>query len=256
MVKIKAGNHLIEDIKIAIFDKDGTIIELYHYWSKMVYFRSFFLCEKLRLDKSHIKDLAYAMGVDFDKGRLRPKGPVGLKKREIVMGEAINYLKNIGLNNIENICIDVFKYVDVFSQENLKEFIKPIEGAVELIKNLFFNGCKIAIATTDISDRARVAMKYLDIEKYIHFFAGAEMVERPKPFPDQVELILKALNLKKENAIMVGDAITDVQMGVNAGLKGSIGLLTGFGTYEDFIKITPYVVPDISYIEVVKENHT
>jgi len=42
MVKIKAGNHLIEDIKIAIFDKDGTIIELYHYWSKMVYFRSFF----------------------------------------------------------------------------------------------------------------------------------------------------------------------------------------------------------------------
>ncbi|HPU30399.1 MAG TPA: HAD hydrolase-like protein, partial [Syntrophorhabdaceae bacterium] len=221
MVKIKVGDHLIEDIEVAIFDKDGTIIELYHYWSKMVYFRSLFLCERLSLDKSHVKGLAYAMGVDFDKGRLRPEGPVGLKKREIVMGEAIKYLKNIGLNNIENACIDVFKYVDAFSQQNLKEFIKPIEGAMELLKNLFFNGCKIAIATTDISERAKIAMKYLDMEKYIHFFAGAEMVERPKPFPDQVELILNVLNSKRENAIMVGDAITDVQMGVNGGLKAS-----------------------------------
>ncbi|HPP07367.1 MAG TPA: HAD hydrolase-like protein, partial [Syntrophorhabdaceae bacterium] len=112
-----------------------------------------------------------------------------------------------------------------------------------------------AIATTDISERAMLAMRHLGIEKYIHFFAGAEMVERQKPFPDQVELILKVLNSKKENAIMVGDALTDVEMGVNAGLKGTIGLLTGFGTYEDLIKITPYVVPDISWIKVIKDNY-
>lgn len=252
MVRIKVGGNTIENIDLVIFDKDGTIIELYHYWSRMVYFRASFICERLGLDKSHIRGLSYAMGVDTDKGKLKPEGPVGLKKREIVMSEAMAYLKNLGFEDTETLCTDVFKEVDVYSQNNLKDFIKPIDGAIELIKTLNSKGCKIAIATTDISERARLAMDYLCLEKYVHLIVGAEMVKRPKPDPDQIFFALDFFNCKKDNAIMVGDALSDVEMGLNAGIKGSIGLLTGFGTYEEFIKITPYVVTDISYIKVIE----
>ncbi|MCX8022717.1 MAG: HAD hydrolase-like protein [Syntrophorhabdaceae bacterium] len=255
MVNIQVGDHTIENIELAIFDKDGTIIELYHYWSKMVYFRALFICKRLGLDNSHIKGLSYAMGVDFDEKKLKPEGPVGLKKREIVMKEAINYLKDLGFNDTENLCIEVFNEVDAYSQNHLGDFIKPIDGAVELLRNLAYYGCKVVIATTDISIRAKIAMEFLGLENCVHLIVGAEMVKRQKPYSDQIEFALNVFNCKKDNAIMVGDALIDVEMGINAGLKGSIGLLTGFGTYDEFIRITPYVVNDISQIKVKKVSY-
>lgn len=251
MINILVGDKLLENIELMVFDKDGTIIELYHYWSRMVYYRALFICERLGMDKSHIKGLSYAMGVDWEKESLRPQGPVGLKKREIVMQEAIYYLEGQGYNNAKQVCLDVFKDVDEFSLARLNEFIKPINGSVELIKELFSKGCKVAIATTDLSERAKVAIRHLGLEGYINLILGADTVKKPKPNPEQIELALKRLSVPKEKAVMVGDALTDVEMGINAGLRGTIGLLSGFGTYEEFCKLTPFVVPDISYLKVI-----
>ena len=36
-------------------------------------------------------------------------------------------------------------------------------------------------------------------------------------------LILKELFVDRENAVIVGDAITDIEMGFNAGLKALLG---------------------------------
>lgn len=250
MVNIQVGNHLLENIELMIFDKDGTIIDLYQYWSRMVYFRSLFICQRTGIDISHLNRLGYVMGVDWEAGRLRPEGPVGLKKREVVMREAINYLEGLGLSQVDELCSQVFKDVDDFSLTRLYDFIKPIDGSVELIKQLFTKGCKVAIATTDLSSRAYVAMKHLGLENHINLIIGAEMVKKPKPDPEQIELALARLSVSRERTIMVGDAATDVEMGINAGVRGAIGLLTGFGTYEEFRRMTPYIVPDISHIKV------
>ena len=50
---------------------------------------------------------------------------------------------------------------------------------------------------------------------------------------------------------MVGDALNDVQMGANAGLKASIGVLTGFATAEQMRALTPFVVRDVSELAVL-----
>jgi len=236
-----------------IFDKDGTIIELYHYWSKMVYYRAQFICERLGIEESHVKGLGYAMGVDWDNQRLRPEGPVGLKRREIVMKEAVSYLEKIGYKNMEELCFNIFQEVDEFSLSRLHDFIRPINGSTELIRQLHAGGCKIAIATTDLTERASLAMRHLGLEEYIDLIVGTEMVKRPKPDPDQIELVLEVLKCKRECTVMVGDAATDVEMGINAHVRAAVGLLTGFGTAEEFSKITPYVVPDISGIKVVEK---
>lgn len=250
MVNLKIGEATLRDIGLVIFDKDGTIMELYHYWSRMVFHRALFICERLGLDRSHVRGLGYAMGVDWDAKRLRPEGPVGLKKREIVMEAAVNYLRNLGYDGVEDICLEVFRDVDAYSLNNLEEFIKPIEGAADLIKSLYERGCLVAIATTDLSERAKIAVRHLGLEAYLHLIVGAEMVKRPKPHPDQIEFVLKALSVEKKHALMVGDAISDVEMGLNAGIRGAVGLLTGFGKEEEFLKITPLVVPDISHIKI------
>jgi phosphoglycolate phosphatase-like HAD superfamily hydrolase len=49
---------------------------------------------------------------------------------------------------------------------------------------------------------------------------------------------------------MVGDALNDVQMGANAGLKASIGVLTGFATAEQMQTLTPFIVRDVGELAV------
>ena len=88
MIDLLIDSKVIHDVGLVIFDKDGTLIELYHYWSQMVVLRARLICEALGLGQEHEAGLRWALGVDEKAGRLRPEGPVGLKKREVVIKAA------------------------------------------------------------------------------------------------------------------------------------------------------------------------
>ena len=45
MVDLLIESSVIRDVGLVIFDKDGTLIELYHYWSQMVALRARLICE-------------------------------------------------------------------------------------------------------------------------------------------------------------------------------------------------------------------
>ena len=64
-------------------------------------------------------------------------------------------------------------------------------------------------------------------------------------------LILKELSVDKENTVIVGDAITDIEMGFNAGLKASIGVCSGLTSERKLGEKTDYVIEDISMIRVL-----
>jgi phosphoglycolate phosphatase-like HAD superfamily hydrolase len=128
-----------------IFDKDGTLIDLYNYWSNMIRHRAELICKELDLDKTDEKRLMYEMGVDLDTKSLRPEGPVGVKKREVVMQAAVDYLASIGYGGRPEMCFGIFKTVDDLSFKKFDEIIKPINGCYNLINALKKNHCKDAI---------------------------------------------------------------------------------------------------------------
>ena len=243
---------IIGDIRLVIFDKDGTLMDLYRYWSQMIALRAGLICRKLGLDGRHKADLIFEMGVDEKNGRLRPEGPVGVLKREIVMQAAIDYLASKGHEDTHDLCFNVFSDVDKATSENLKPLIKPIDGAQELLIQLKQNGCKIAIATTDRTVRAQLAMEYLGFADLIDISVGADIVASSKPAPDMAELILEKLNIDRANVVVVGDAITDIQMGINANLKASIGVLTGLTGEAQLRELTAYVVKSVAEIAITK----
>ena len=251
MVNINVNNQTIEGIDLVIFDKDGTLMDLYHYWSQMVGLRARFICQELGLDMTHHTNLLYGMGVDYKAGKLRPEGPVGLKKREIVLQAAVDYLASIGYTDTYDLCFEAFREVDSLSSENLRRFIRPIDGANDIVNTLYENGCEIAIATTDVTERAKLAMDFLGIADKIDFIAGADMVSNSKPDPEMIYVILNALNIDKSNAVIIGDAITDVQLGINADLKASIGVLTGLSSYDQLKMITPHVINGVSDMKFI-----
>jgi phosphoglycolate phosphatase len=48
-----------------------------------------------------------------------------------------------------------------------------------------------------------------------------------KPAPDMIFKILEKTTLRPSETVMVGDSVSDMQMGRKAGVKACIGVLTG-----------------------------
>jgi phosphoglycolate phosphatase-like HAD superfamily hydrolase len=251
MIDLSVNSKVIHDVGLVIFDKDGTLIELYHYWSQMVALRARLICEALGLGKEHEAGLRWALGVDERAGRLRPEGPVGLKKREIVIKAATGYLGGIGRRDTLRLCEQAFDRADEISSGDLRRFIRPIRGAVSLMGALSKRGGRVALATVDVSRRARLAMEFMGVSDTLDLVVGGEEVARAKPDPEMIHIILDRLGVARSQAVMVGDALNDVQMGANAGLKASIGVLTGFATAEQMLALTSFVARDVSEIAVL-----
>jgi phosphoglycolate phosphatase-like HAD superfamily hydrolase len=65
-----------------------------------------------------------------------------------------------------------------------------------------------------------------------------------------IHIILDRLGIDRSQAVMVGDALSDVQMGISAGLKACIGVLTGFATAQQLRTLTPFIARDVSELRV------
>lgn len=251
MVSLKIDNEIIKNIGLVVFDKDGTLIDIHYYWYYMVALRVDLVQKKLGFKDTYKKDLMYAVGVDVENRKLGGNGPIGFKRREIVLQTMADALALIGYPDTYNTCFEAFKEADSLSIDRLPEMIKPLPGTNKLIATLYDNGCKIAIATTDKSERARLAVKTLGIADKVDFIVGDDMVENSKPAPDMLNMILDNTGTYKESSVMVGDTPGDVNMGKNAGLKASIGVYSGLTPREELLKGTKYVVKDVSAIGVV-----
>lgn len=252
MADLRINDKQLKDVKLVIFDRDGTLIDLYHYWAQMIGKRAELICQKFQLDGQHKEKLMFEMGVDVGKGKLRPEGPVGIKKREIVMQAAVDYLDDLGIADAYEACVEIFKRVDDLSRSMLAELIKPLKGMNKLIDSMLKQGVKLAIATTDKEERARLSMEHLKLTDKFQAIIGADSVKESKPAPDMIDLIIKRLKVDKANTIMVGDAETDIKMGQTAGVLASIAVCSGISSRQRLSQLTEYVVDDISKIQVLK----
>ena len=251
MVDVRVNSKIIEDVGLFIFDKDGTLLDLYQYWSNMVRYRVELAAKRLGLDEAQKVKVTYALGIDLLNKRLRSQGPIGIMKREIVMKAMESSLNSMGFSGTHGLCFDIFQEADRASLEHMREIVQPVRGMHELLSTLHERGCRIAIATTDKTERAKLAVKYLGIADLVDSIVGADMVRNYKPNPDMIVYILDALAINKEHAVMVGDSITDIEMGNNAGLRASIAVCSGISTEEQFFGKTEHIVRDISDIVVV-----
>lgn len=250
MVDLVVNNKRINDVELVIFDRDGTLIELYHYWAQMIQKRADLICQHYGLDIVHQNKIIFEMGVDIANRKLRPEGPVGLKKREVVMQAAIDYLASIGIDQSQATCTEIFNQVDKLSQATLAGMIRPLRGAIDLIDRLRELGCKTAMATNDKTERARLCLELLGLINKFDYIIGADAVTCAKPAPDMVDMILAGLKMNKDHVVIVGDASSDMEMGINAKVKANIGVCSGITSKSRMLELTNYVIDDVSGIYV------
>lgn len=107
---------------------------------------------------------------------------------------------------------------------------KPYEGVIELLKALKNAGCKLAV----VSNKADYAVQILCEQYFTDIFdiaAGEKENVRKKPAPDAVNAVMEQIQVKKENAVYIGDSEVDIETAKNAGLQ-AILVSWGFRTKE------------------------
>src|SRR5262245_48832909 len=83
--RLAVRGKIIDGVSLVTFDKDGTLIDLYYYWSHMVAYRAEQICALFDLKSaSHKRPLMEAMGIDVRAKRIKKDGPVGLHPRTVV----------------------------------------------------------------------------------------------------------------------------------------------------------------------------
>lgn len=252
MVNLRVNGEILEQVGLVVFDKDGTLLDLYAYWGKMVEWRAEKICALCGLDLAgHKADLMDRMGVDLAQARLKPEGPVGIFPREVVQKAAEDYIRAQGCTDAGQICFTAFKDVDERSLRHFQELVVPIAGAIDLLKALKARGCRLAIATTDKAARAKAAFDFLEIAGLFDVIVGADMVKASKPAPDMLVSITAVTGVPAARSVMVGDAPTDVAMGVNAGCLASVGVCSGLTQEKDLLALTRYVVRDVADIVLI-----
>ena len=240
----------IDNIKMIIFDKDGTLIDVHHYWCSMIEFRADFFINSLEIvDKEKLYDeLVDNMGINLKTKKMKPEGPVGIKPRSFIVDVALKTIYKYDNTYTKSMVEEIFIKVDEYSKTKLKTIVKALPDVQRLLEDLKNANVKITIATTDLSQRAVLAMKSLNLDKYFVDIAGADLVDNAKPSPDLVEYILDKANLSKENVIVVGDSMADLGMARNVKCK-FIGVKSGLYT-DKFINQCEYLIDDLTQLRV------
>lgn len=109
--------------------------------------------------------------------------------------------------------------------------IRPLPGAVELLRHLSAIGCPWGIATSGRMQTARTTLEKLGVPEDVPVITR-DMVRNAKPDPDLFLAAVERLGVEAQDVYVVGDSVWDMLAARRARTLG-IGLLSGgYGTEE------------------------
>lgn len=157
--------------------------------------------------------------------------------------------KGISEKNISKINKDIANAIEEVEMENIDETIE-IEGAKETLQKLKTKNIKIGIVTRNCRKSTIAALKITDMLKFIDIIVARDDCENPKPDTEHLLKALSGLNIKSNEAIMVGDSWLDALCAINAKVK-FIGVLTGYSSQEKFTEMGVEIQPSVKNLNLV-----
>ena len=121
-------------------------------------------------------------------------------------------------------CADVYRRV--FDEDNHPGVVTLFPHVLETLGALHDRGLQLAICSSRARPTLDGFVKSFRIEDYFGMIVSANDVQRHKPNPEPVQMILAKLGIPAEEALVVGDASYDILMGRNAGCR-TCGVIYG-----------------------------
>jgi len=116
--------------------------------------------------------------------------------------------------------------IDTIAREKEKTFrkvigqnIKPLPGAVQLLKSLREHGFRVALASSAPIENIRLVTRGLGIDDYFHSIVTGRDVAEGKPSPQGFLLAAEKLGVEPKDCIVIEDAVAGVAASKRAGMR-------------------------------------
>ena len=239
--------------RLIIFDKDGTLIDFTATWVPLIRKRVAFLLKILGRDEELEAFFLRSWGIDPLSGRIDPRGPCPVSPRsdEIIIGTMALYQKGYPWDEAKQWVAQAFDEAD--ADGDWREKVAPIKGIQTFLSQLKEHGFRTALATNDERKDTEAILSHLAMDGLFDVILCAGDVNPPKPHPKTIFTICQKLSVHPDEAVMVGDSVTDIMMGKRAGVALTIGILEGGVTpREELEKVADLVVDSIRDLKFFK----
>lgn len=181
----------MKEYRLVIFDMDGTILYT-------------------------LDDIADGVNASLRKHGLPEKEKDDIR-RHIGNGIRHEIESSVPEGTSEEVIDAVYEDFHEWYEIHCNDRTRPYDGIVPLMEKLKEKGILCAV----VSNKADYAVKKLD-EIYFSGLISAGVGESEKiarkPAPDEVDEVLRLLDVKREDAVYVGDSEVDIETGKNAGM--------------------------------------
>jgi len=211
----------MKNIKLAIFDLDGTLVDAY---------------------EAITRSFNYTM----KKHGYPPQGPLVIR-RAVGWGDQ-NLLKPFVKKS------DLHKALYVYRQHHrlsLLKYSRLIKGAARTLDYLKHKNYQLAIASNRPTPFSRLILRHLKLDMYFTSVLCADKLKHGKPHPEILQMIMRRLKVRPRETIYVGDMPIDAKAARRAAVKAII--VTGGSGEKNAIRAEkPYlVIRDISALRAV-----
>ncbi len=248
MISLKTADWCIDDIETILFDKDGTFIDLHYFWGKMTELRVIEVIKKFGLSPDLFEVLCLYLGYDVKSGKMLKDGITALYSRSKIIEIFKNDLKNHFVHTENEVLEEIFDRVSSEFYQDMQKYTKPIESAVQFIKQVRSKGVKTGIVTSDAAESTLLALKHFGWVDLFDVVMGRESSPYPKESGEPTKSALNLINAVAKTAVMVGDAPTDYISAKNAGIEKTILVATGQIDFASLKETSPYTVEKLNDI--------
>ena len=102
-------------------------------------------------------------------------------------------------------------------------------------------GFVLGILSTKFRYRISEILKRYDLTEQFSAIVGGEDVQKSKPDPEGLQLLLEQIAMEPDQAILIGDSITDAKTAFR-GRVDFIAVLTGNNSADEFSAYSPTAV--------------
>ena len=252
MIKLVSKEWIIENVKTVLFDKDGTFLDLHYFWGKMTEMRAKEVIKIFCLSESHFAPICEVLGYDVISKKMYSDGITALYSRVKIIEIFVEKLRDFQVFTTDAEIVEIFDSVSEEFYKKINEYTKPIDGAIEFIKELHSKGAKLGIVTSDSVESTYITLKNFGWEYLFDVVIGRESSNETKESGVPTRIALDKLNAKLDSTIMIGDAPMDLISAQNAGITRTVLVATGQVGVNELKMHSPFVLESLGDLECLK----
>lgn len=243
-------NGLVRQIDLAVFDKDGTLVEFDRLWTGKLRRAVAAVIVQAAGVPGLEAALYQTLGVDHASGKVIAESPLAVATlaRCGMVCATVLYQHGLPWYRAETLADQVFMPLITAPPE--RDDLAPIGDLSALFTRLKRVGLKLAICTSDDRIASQAGLDLLGISHLIDAMVCGDDPFPSKPAPDGLLHLARHFGVDPARMLMAGDSAGDMLAGRNAGAGLTLGVLSGTGKARGLAAHADVIVPDIHAILV------